>query len=176
MNLEILNRSARYRQIRRLCFRPQLYIRVRIEKLRRSALLISIESYILAIGASIYLLSEYSVLMRSTTISHRIASSLGTSCNSVKLINIPPQHSMTPQQLEDRQLEIRATALEAELSQMKKLLSSLPQIETVNPNWIKYAGVFKDDVDFLAIMQKIHAERDSDDESEVDPSYYSYIY
>jgi hypothetical protein len=80
---------------------------------------------------------------------------------------------MTPQQLEARQLETRVTALEAELSQMKKLLSSLPQIETVNPNWIKYAGVFKDDVDFLAIMQEIRAERDSDDESEVDSSYYS---
>jgi hypothetical protein len=79
---------------------------------------------------------------------------------------------MTPQQLEDRQLETRVTALEAELSQMKKLLSNLPQIETVNPNWIEYAGVFKDDVDFLEIMQEIHAERESDDESEVDPSYY----
>jgi hypothetical protein len=79
---------------------------------------------------------------------------------------------MTPQQLEDRQLETRVTALEAELSQMKKLLCNLPQIETVNPNWIEYAGVFKDDVDFLEIMQEIRAERESDDESEVDPSYY----
>jgi hypothetical protein len=80
---------------------------------------------------------------------------------------------MTPQQLENRQLETRVTALEAELSQMKKLLSSFPQIETVNPTWLKYAGVFKDDVDFQEIMQEIRAERDSDDESEVDPSYYS---
>jgi hypothetical protein len=79
---------------------------------------------------------------------------------------------MTPQQLEDRQLETRVTALEAELSQMKKLLFNLPQIETVNPNWIEYAGIFKDDVDFLEIMQEIRAERESDDESEVDPSYY----
>jgi hypothetical protein len=80
---------------------------------------------------------------------------------------------MTPQQLEDRQLETRVTALEAELSQVKKLLSNFPQIKTVNLNWIEYAGVFKDDVDFLEIMQEIRAERDSDDESEVDPSYYS---
>jgi hypothetical protein len=80
---------------------------------------------------------------------------------------------MTPQQLENRQLETRVTALEAELSQMKKLLSSLPQVATVNPTWLKYAGVFKDDVDFQEIMQEIRAERDSDDESEVDPSYYS---
>jgi hypothetical protein len=80
---------------------------------------------------------------------------------------------MTPQQLEDRQLETRVTALEAELSQVKKLLSNFPQIKTVNLNWIEYAGVFKDDVDFLEIMHEIRAERDSNDESEVDPSYYS---
>lgn len=36
---------------------------------------------------------------------------------------------MTPQQLEDRQLETRVTALEAELSQVKKLLSSFAQTE-----------------------------------------------
>jgi tetrahydromethanopterin S-methyltransferase subunit B len=80
---------------------------------------------------------------------------------------------MIPQQLEDRQLETRVTALEAELSQVKKLLSSFPQTETVKHNWMKYAGVFKNDVDFLEIMQEIRAERDLDDESEVDPSYYS---
>ncbi|WP_310486620.1 hypothetical protein [Chamaesiphon sp. VAR_69_metabat_338] len=80
---------------------------------------------------------------------------------------------MTPQQLEDRQLETRVTALEAELSQVKKLLSSFAQTETVNPSWMKYAGVFKDDADFLEIMQEIRVERDLDDESEVDPSYYS---
>jgi hypothetical protein len=80
---------------------------------------------------------------------------------------------MTPQQLENRQLETRVTALEAELSQMKKLLSSFPKLETVNPTWMKYAGVFKDDADFLEIMQEIRTERDSDDESEVDPAYSS---
>ena len=80
---------------------------------------------------------------------------------------------MVPQQLEDRQLETRVTALEAELNQVKKLLSSFPQTETVKHNWIKYAGVFKDDVDFLEIMQAIRAERDLDDEFEVHPSYYS---
>jgi tetrahydromethanopterin S-methyltransferase subunit B len=80
---------------------------------------------------------------------------------------------MTPQQLENRQLETRVTALEAELSQVKKLLSSFPQTESVKHNWMQYAGVFKDDVDFLEIMQEIRAERDLDDESEVDPSYYS---
>ncbi len=80
---------------------------------------------------------------------------------------------MIPQQLENRHIETRVTVLEAELSQMKKLLSSLPQIETVDPTWMKYAGMFKDDVDFLEVMREIRAERDSDDESEVDSAYYS---
>lgn len=40
------------------------------------------------------------------------------------------------------------------------------------PTWMKFAGVFKDDSDFAAIMESIRAERTSDDESEVDPSYY----
>jgi hypothetical protein len=80
---------------------------------------------------------------------------------------------MIPQQLDDRQLEIRVTALEADLSQVKKLLSSVAQTETVNHSWMQFAGVFKDDVDFLEIMKEIRAERDLDDESEVDPSYYS---
>ena len=59
---------------------------------------------------------------------------------------------MTPQQLEDRQLETRVTALEAELSQVKKLLSSFAQTETVKHNWMQYAGVFKDDVDLETVV------------------------
>ncbi|MGB3691209.1 MAG: hypothetical protein WA865_16815 [Spirulinaceae cyanobacterium] len=40
------------------------------------------------------------------------------------------------------------------------------------PAWLKFAGAFEDDSDFAAIMESIRAERDSDDDSEVDPSYY----
>lgn len=40
------------------------------------------------------------------------------------------------------------------------------------PSWMKFAGVFQDDSDFAAIMESIRAERTSDDEEEVDPSYY----
>ena len=47
---------------------------------------------------------------------------------------------------------------------------SLPQ----NPHGIKFAGVFKDDSDFQEIMEAIRAERTSDDDSQVDPSYYLY--
>jgi hypothetical protein len=46
-------------------------------------------------------------------------------------------------------------------------------LDSVEPAWMKYAGVFKDDPDFLEIMEEMRAERTSDDDSEVDPSYYS---
>ncbi|MGC9526012.1 MAG: hypothetical protein ACP5D7_10800 [Limnospira sp.] len=40
------------------------------------------------------------------------------------------------------------------------------------PPWMKFAGIFENDADFEEIMNSIQAERDSDDESEVDPSFY----
>jgi hypothetical protein len=40
------------------------------------------------------------------------------------------------------------------------------------PNWMQFAGVFEDDPDFKEIMDRIRVERTSDDETEVDPSYY----
>jgi hypothetical protein len=39
--------------------------------------------------------------------------------------------------------------------------------------WIKYAGMFKDDLDFAEIAAEIRAEREIEDDTEVDPSVYS---
>ncbi len=41
----------------------------------------------------------------------------------------------------------------------------------MNP-WIKVAGLFKDDPYFAEIALSIRAERESNDDSEVDPSLY----
>jgi hypothetical protein len=38
---------------------------------------------------------------------------------------------------------------------------------------MQYAGIFENDLDFQAIVSEIAAERTSEDDSEVDPSYYS---
>ncbi|MGL5806318.1 MAG: hypothetical protein ACRC2R_09530 [Xenococcaceae cyanobacterium] len=57
------------------------------------------------------------------------------------------------------------------LKNMKAISWNVP-IQTSEPSWIKFAGVFKDDPDFKAIMESIEAERTSDNDSEVDPSYY----
>jgi len=66
--------------------------------------------------------------------------------------------------------QIQATFLER-LKNMEAISWNVP-IQTSEPSWMKFAGVFKDDADFAVIIESIRAERTSDDDSEVDPSYY----
>jgi hypothetical protein len=68
------------------------------------------------------------------------------------------------------------------IAQLKKnFLERFQQIEAIPwdvpvddlaPDWMQFAGVFKDDLDFQAIMDTIRNERLSEDDTEVDPSYY----
>ncbi|WP_034937289.1 hypothetical protein [Gloeocapsa sp. PCC 73106] len=77
---------------------------------------------------------------------------------------------------------VEAETRETALSQIRAIfLERLQHIEAISwivpvpaskPPWMKFAGVFKDDPDFQEIMEVIRAERTSDDDSEVDPSYY----
>jgi hypothetical protein len=55
---------------------------------------------------------------------------------------------MTSQQLEEesQQLEVRVATLEAELAEMKQLLSGFFQKQT--PWWLKVAGSFEEDPTF----------------------------
>jgi hypothetical protein len=56
---------------------------------------------------------------------------------------------MIPQQLQEQpQLEVRVANLEAELAQMKQLISSFHQPETESHWWLKVAGSFENDPDF----------------------------
>jgi hypothetical protein len=48
----------------------------------------------------------------------------------------------------------------------------LPHETTACP-WARYAGIFENDPDFAEIARELRAERESDDESEVDPALYS---
>jgi predicted RNase H-like HicB family nuclease len=66
--------------------------------------------------------------------------------------------------------QIKAAFLER-LKHIETILWDVP-VQSSEPAWMKFAGVFKDDSDFQEIMQTIRAERNSNDESEVDPSYY----
>ncbi|MBA3923229.1 MAG: hypothetical protein H0X31_16670 [Nostocaceae cyanobacterium] len=45
-------------------------------------------------------------------------------------------------------------------------------VQSLEPTWMQFAGVFKDDSDFESVMETIQKERTSNDDSEVDPSYY----
>jgi hypothetical protein len=47
----------------------------------------------------------------------------------------------------------------------------IPTANAQSP-WTKLFGLFKDDPDFAEIAADIRAERDTDDDSEVDPSVY----
>jgi hypothetical protein len=66
--------------------------------------------------------------------------------------------------------QIQASFLER-LKNIEAISWNVP-IQTSEPSWMKFAGVFKYDADFAAIMELISAERTSEDDSEVDPSYY----
>ncbi len=66
--------------------------------------------------------------------------------------------------------QIKATFLER-VKNLEAISWNVP-IPEIEPTWMKFSGVFKDDADFAAIMESIRAERISDDDSEVDPSYY----
>lgn len=49
---------------------------------------------------------------------------------------------------------------------------SIPRSSDSQSPWSKLFGLFKDDSDFTEISASIRAERDIDDDSEVDPSVY----
>lgn len=78
---------------------------------------------------------------------------------------------------------IEAETRESALSQLQaNFLERLKRLEAISWNipvnssdsiGIEYVGVFQDDLDFQVISRDLLAERGSEDDSEVDPSYYS---
>ena len=77
---------------------------------------------------------------------------------------------------------VEAETRETAIAQLQAIfLDRLQHIEAIawkvpladlKPAWMEFAGIFKDDPDFLEIMEGIRAERTSDDDSEIDPHYY----
>lgn len=84
--------------------------------------------------------------------------------------------------LEFPNCRVEAQARETAISQLQAIfLERLQHIEAIawsvpvvasKPAWLQFAGIFRDDPDFLEIMDAIRAERTSDDDSEIEPSYY----
>lgn len=50
---------------------------------------------------------------------------------------------------------------------------NLSQNNGSTTSWVKFAGIFKDDPDFAEIAEEIRAERQADDDTEINPSLYS---
>jgi predicted RNase H-like HicB family nuclease len=63
---------------------------------------------------------------------------------------------------------------QAQIDRVEFMPLSLPLTPkaTAESPWTKLYGLYKDDPDFAEIAAAIRAERESDDESEVDPSVY----
>jgi predicted RNase H-like HicB family nuclease len=66
--------------------------------------------------------------------------------------------------------QIQVTFLER-LKNIEAISWQVP-IQISEPAWMKFAGIFEDDTDFTAITESIRAERTTDDDSEIDSSYY----
>ncbi|MDZ7959858.1 MAG: hypothetical protein RMY34_18575 [Aulosira sp. DedQUE10] len=81
-----------------------------------------------------------------------------------------PNFLVVAQTREEAIAQLQATFLER-LSHIEAISWNVP-LDASPPTWMQFAGVFQDDPDFQEIMDKIRAERTSDDDTEVDPSYY----
>jgi hypothetical protein len=66
--------------------------------------------------------------------------------------------------------QIQATFLER-LKNIEAISWQVP-LQISEPAWMKFAGIFQNDLDFTAITESIRAERTTDDDSEIDSSYY----
>lgn len=98
------------------------------------------------------------------------------------LLETLPSGRVAASILEVPSCRIEAATRDEAITQVQAaFLDRLPQIEAISwevpvqvsePAWMKFAGIFAGDRDFEEIMDAIRAERNSKDESEVDPSYY----
>jgi hypothetical protein len=74
------------------------------------------------------------------------------------------------QALEDIQALLAARLQNVEVVSVEL---TLPQSNPSENSWLQFAGFFKDDSDFADIAAKILAERETSDETEVDPALYT---
>lgn len=81
-----------------------------------------------------------------------------------------PNFRVEAQTREEAIAQLQANFLER-FSHIEAISWNVP-LSASPPTWMQFAGVFQDDPDFKDIMDGIRAERISDDDTEVDPSYY----
>lgn len=98
------------------------------------------------------------------------------------LLETLPSGKVAASILEFPNYRVEADTREVAIAQLQTdFLQRIQQIEAISwnvplpssePAWMQFAGVFAGDPDFASIMETLQAERISDDDSEVDPSYY----
>lgn len=76
------------------------------------------------------------------------------------------------QMLRDRLQHIEIIPAAPQSDQPERLKTEVDRVEASKRPWREFADMFKDDPHFAQIVEAIQAERDSDDDSEVDPSVY----
>jgi hypothetical protein len=76
------------------------------------------------------------------------------------------------QMLSDRLQHIEIIPAATQPVQPENLDSIVDRVEASKRAWLKFAGIFENDPYFDQIMGVIQAERNSDDDSEVDPAVY----
>jgi predicted RNase H-like HicB family nuclease len=81
-----------------------------------------------------------------------------------------PNFRVEAQTREEAISQLQTTFLEG-LTHIEAISWNVP-LDASPPTWMQFAGVFQDDPDFQEIMDEIRAERTSDDDTEVDSSYY----
>jgi hypothetical protein len=79
-----------------------------------------------------------------------------------------PHYRVEAETREGAIAQLQATFLE----RLKHIEAISWNVPTSEPDWMKFVGVFRDDPDFQEIIEALQADRASDDDSEVDPSYY----
>ncbi len=102
-----------------------------------------------------------------------ILESLASGQFSASLLEFPTCRRTNAETKELAISQIRQDAID-----LMKRVAFLPleifpdEIDHPDDSWLRYAGMFENDPDFAEIAAAIRAERESDDESEVDPSVY----
>lgn len=81
-----------------------------------------------------------------------------------------PNFRVEAQTREDAISQLQTTFLER-LTHIEAISWNVP-LEASPPTWMQFAGVFQDDPDFQEIMNEIRSQRTSDDDTEVESSYY----
>ncbi len=111
------------------------------------------------------------------------ASPVGSSLKMTLVLETLASGNIAASILEFPQYRVEAASRESAIAQVQanasdwfdriELLPMEIPSKNLDSPWIKYAGMFEGDADFAEIAAALRAERETDDDSEVDPAVYA---